>query len=177
MCTHRGHAGTIPPSVNVAFKARTKGAKVYKHRRDHFASGIGLLPKTKGKKLVGIKVVELSRLAEEYPPAGYDIYEADETYAIWDKYRKSILYPDRRFGKTWKPYHKLDPNQLQYTVAEDESVIIRDAKTKEIVCTVIRNFANKEKLLEWINSVIIENSDARKSVRVGISPHFILATI
>lgn len=105
-------------------------------------------------------------MEEEYPPQDHDIYETDAAHAIWENHRKTTPFPDKRGD--WKPFHKLNPDCLQYIVDADESVIIRDSETKEIVCMVLRNFSNnREKLLEWVNRVIIENSEARKSVRVG----------
>ena len=152
--------------INIALDNRAKAAKILKHRRDHFAHAVGLLPGTKGQKIAGIQTVHLPKLEEEYPPRAHDIYETDAAHAIWKKHQKTTRFPDKR--GTWKPFHKLDPNRLQYTVKADESVIIRDSDTQEIICAVIRNFSNsREKLLEWINSVIVENNETRKSVRVG----------
>ena len=145
--------------------------KIYNHQRDHFAFAVGLVPKAKGCKLADVPTVSLPRMEEEYPPSGHDIYETDAAHAIWEEHRKTTPYPDPRGGRTWKPFHKLDPDRLQYTVHKDESVIIKDSKSGEIVCVIIRNFSNnKVELLEWINGVIIENNEARKSVRVGTFP-------
>jgi len=110
-------------------------------------------------------------MKKEYPPSNHDIYETDAAYGLWKKYREAAPYPDGRGGRTWKPFHKLDPEKLQYIVGEKESVIIRDSKTKEIVCMVVWNASgNTGQVLNWANEVIRTNVDVRKSVRVSPSP-------
>lgn len=160
------HSDEIPLKIAAALKQRQSDGKRYRHRRDNFARSIGLLPKTKGQKLAGIETVLLPSLEEEYPPAGYDICETGAIQNIWKQHHKETPYPDRRGGRTWKEFHQLDPTKLNYTVKKNESVIIRDSTSKEIVCVVIRDFCGKPKLLEWVNGVIMENSEGRKSVRV-----------
>jgi hypothetical protein len=108
------------------------------------------------------------KLKEAYPPSGHDIYETATAQQIWKEYQETAPYPDPRGGKTWKPFHKLNPQKLQHIVKENESIIIRDIATNEIICVVIRNFTNNNRrLLDWINGVIMENNGVRRSVRVG----------
>lgn len=159
--------------VIFALEKREKLKTEYIHRRAHFAYSIGLSPKARGQKLAGIPTVNLPKLQEEYPPAGKDIYESEAIHQIWKNYRKTKPYPDSRGD--WKPYYKLDPTRLQYTVEEDKSVIIRDSKSGEIVCMVIQNFSNNEGgILEWVNGVIKKNTEVRKSVRVSFFLRIIL---
>ena len=142
--------------------------RAHGHRRSHFAFSIGLSPKAKGQMLSGIETAFLPSLKEEYPPSGYDVYETDETCQVWKEYRDATLYPDRRGEKTWKPFHKLDAGCLQYTIKQDESIIIQDSKTEEIVYMAIWNFSgNKGGILEWVKNIIEENTAIRKSVRVS----------
>lgn len=167
----RENRKAIPPVLSTAFDLRDTAEKAFKHRRYHFARSVGLLPATKGSKLAGIRTVWLEKPEEAYPPLGYAIYESDEAWRIWKRYQDKTPYPDRRGDKTWKPFHKLDPNCLQYIVKADESVIFRSAKSGNIIGMVIRNFSNNNKLLlEWLNEIIAENTDERRSVRVGPAP-------
>ena len=155
--------------VAEALRKRKELKTAYTHRRAKFAHLIGLAPKAKHQKLAGIGTVFLPSLKEEYPPSACDIFETDDVQKMWEEHRKKTNFPDTR--GSWKPYHKLDPECLQYTVKEDESVIIRDSKSKEIVCMVIRNFSNNEGgILEWVNGIIEENTEIRKSVRVCVFP-------
>ena len=172
---NREHRSDIPPRIGLAFDKKEKLKGSYKHCREHFMSGIGLTPKTQGQKLAGINTISLPTLQKEYPPSGYDIYETDDVRQMWEAYWKVTPYPDCRGGRTWKPFHKLDPNSLQYIVRANKSIIIYDKKTKQIVCLVIWNFSgNKVEVLEWVNEVIVENVDLCKSVRISSFPSSIL---
>lgn len=116
----------------------------------------------------GIPTIRLTKMKKAYPTPGHDIYETDVVRDIWEEYRAATPYPDGRGGRTWKPFLKLDPAHLQHTVGKNESAVIRDKKTGEIIGVVIRNFCGENKrLLEWVNEVVAENTDVRKSVRVG----------
>jgi hypothetical protein len=155
----------IPLLLVVALKKRKALQKPYKHRRTHFADEIGLSPKTKGSKLAGIPTVWLNKLKKEYPPHGHDIYETGEAQEIWAKHRETASFPDKR--GTWKPFHELNPTHLQHVVQGDQSAILRDPKTDELIGLVIQEFSGKAKLLDWINGIIMENNTVRKSIRVG----------
>ena len=166
--TCRENFDEIPLRISTALDKRKQAQKAYRHWRDHFGLSVGLFPKAKGRKLVDIPTVEVRKLKEEYPPSGHDIYETVTAWEIWEEYREMTPYPDPRDGKTWKPFHELDPNKLQHTVQENQSVIIQDFANNEIICVVIRNFSNNNRrLLDWINGVITENNDVRRSVRVS----------
>lgn len=139
---------------------------------------VGLSPQAKGNILAAVPTIFLKLKKNAYPPHGHNIYETNSAKQIWEQYQQKELYPDRRGGKTWKPLHKLDPGSLQYVVQEEESLIVKDKKTQEIIAIVIRHFSGgKEKLLEWINGIIEENTGIHRNVRVGSISNFILACI
>jgi hypothetical protein len=143
----------------------------FKHRREHFANLIGLHPRTKGHKLADVPTVTLKKLAKIYPPSGYDIYESAKAREIWASHRATTPFPDPRGGRTWKPFHRLDPQWLQYIVDQDSSAIIRDYKTNSIVGAVIRNFSNdNHEILNWLNGIITENTGLRRNIRVSTVP-------
>ena len=161
----------VPIVVLVAIDRREKGGNSFKHRRSHFSLSVGLTPAARGQKLAGISTILLKRCQQFYPPRAHDIYEAPATRKIWEDYRASTPYPDPRGGRTWKPLLELDPNRLQHVVKENQSTIIKDISSHEIIGIVIRNFSNNnKKLLSWINEVIAENTGSRRSVRVGSIP-------
>ena len=150
----------------VALNKRRAGQKLHRRRRTHFTDGIGLSPRTKGSKLANIPTVWLNKLKEEYPPHGHDIYETEEAQKIWAKHRETTAFPDKR--STWKPFHKLDPAHLQHVVQGNQSAIIRDSTTGELIRLVMRDFTSHNvNLLNWVNGIITENNKVRKSVRVG----------
>jgi hypothetical protein len=166
--TGRENIDDIPLMISTVLVKRQGAQKAYRHRRDHFGLTVGLYPKTRGHKLANVSTIEISELEEAYPPSGHDIYETLAAKHIWEKYQKTTPYPDPREGRTWKPFHELDPRKLQYVVQENESIVIRDSATRELIGVVIRNFSNNNRrVLEWINGIIMENNDLRRSVRVG----------
>ena len=172
----RENRSEIPLRIRAAFDNKRRAQNAYRHRRSHFCFSVGLAPKAKGSKLAGIPIIVLKSLEQEYPPSGHNICETASAQQIWESYRQATPYPDHRDGKTWKPFHELNPGHLQHTVYENDSAIIRDSKTNDIVCLVIRNFTNGNKrLLEWINGIIVENNNVRRSVRVGSFVSSILA--
>lgn len=174
----RENKDEIPLRINLAFTRKAHARATFKKRRYHFTESIGMHPKTKGKKLTGIQTIYLPKPRQEYPPAGYEIYEADATREIWEKHHATTLYPDRRNGKTWKPLLKLDPASLQHTVKTDESVIIREEGTNKLIGAVIRNFSNgNERLLDWLNGIVAENNSVRRNVRVCYISSFALAGV
>lgn len=165
--TYRENPQDVPEQVTSALSKRVQLESAYKHRRRQFAGLIGLAPQSRGQRMKGIHEIFYPKLQEEYPPHGKDIYEADAVRKIWENYRRTKPLPDKRGN--WKKYHKLDPGRLQHIVGENESIIIRDSDSKEIVCMVVRNFSNNEgNILEWINGVIKANTKVRKSIRVSL---------
>ena len=167
----------IPLKISTALEKRKHALKVHKHHCDHFGFSVGLFPKARDRKLADIPTIELKKLKVEYPPSGHDIYESNATQQIREEYRRVTPHPDPRGGRTCKPFHKLNPAKLQYTVQANESVIIRDSSTGEIISVVICNFSNSNRrLLDWMNGVIMENNDVWRSVRVSSLPSLIMTS-
>jgi len=120
---------------------------------------LGLAPKTKHSWLKDVPTHRLPRLAQPYPPPDKDIYETKEIASIWWKVQKVKKHPDGRgkFGGGWADMEPLDERNLGLVVGVDESVIIRDLETGDLVATIIRNFVGNEEVLDWINGIIDEN--------------------
>jgi len=155
----------IPLRIRTALVTKNKSHKAFRKQREHFGHSVGLFPRTKGDKLANVPTITLPQPKNAYPPSGNDIYETAEIQRIWEAHRKVTCYPDPR-GE-WKPLLELDPEQLQYTVDVDKSAIIRDRATSGIIGVVIRNFSNNnERLLDWINGIVEQNTVLHKSVWV-----------
>ena len=167
----------IPLKISTALEKRKHALKVHKHHCDHFGFLVGLFPKARGCKLADIPTIKLKKLKVEYPPSGHDIYESNATQQIWEEYQRVTPHPDLRGGRTWKPFHKLNPAKLQYTVQANKSAIIQDSSTGEIISVVIRNFSNSNRrLLDWMNGIIMENNNVQHSVRVISFPNLIMTS-
>ena len=103
-----------------------------KKRRQNTTNRMGFTPTL--NTFDSLPVIKLSRLTEPYPPPGYIVLERPEP----------IPEPLREKDCTCKhpaEFRVLNESKLSYTVAADESVIIVDDKTNEIVAVVIRSFA------------------------------------
>ena len=61
----------------------------------------------------------------------------------------------------------LDTTKLQLDLKIEESVIIKDAESKDIVGLVIRNFGKDQELVEWANDIVNQSTENTKSVRVS----------
>ena len=111
--------------------------------------------------------IYLRRLKTPYPPPLHDIYETETIADIWQNHRNKTPHPDPRSGlHGWPDLKKLNSSKLSYIVAGNESVIIRDADSGEIVAAVLRHFAGNDEVLEWINGIVDENVGLRRGVRV-----------
>ena len=158
----------IPQRIRLALDKKKQLHAAFKHRREHFGFSVGLVPKAKGSKLVGVPTIYLTQQKEPYPPNGHNIYESAAVREIWENHYATAHHPDPRGGRTWKPLLELDSGKLQYVVGVGESVIIRDEKTEEIIGMVIRNFSNQNLLLlDWINGIIKENTGLHRNVRAS----------
>ena len=158
----------VPIGVTVAFRDLAKNKKHRRHRHRQLADILGLSPKTKQSKLEGVRTTYLPCHKKPYPPPEKDIYETEEIAEIWRNHRYGKKHPDKR-GKAhgkWPEMERLDEKKLALTVEAEDSVIVRDEKTHQIVAVVLRNFTGDEEVLEWVSSVADENVGIRRGIRV-----------
>jgi hypothetical protein len=158
----------IPSNVAVAAGALRQNKAHRQWRRKQLVEKLGLTAKTQHSRLAGVQTRYLSACADPYPPPGCDIYETDEIASIWLNNRAGKKHPDGR-GKskgTWPKLERLDDAKLALIVEANESVIVRDADTGDIVMVVIRNFAGDDEVLDWITDVVDENIGLRRGIRV-----------
>ncbi|KAI1136383.1 hypothetical protein F5Y05DRAFT_420136 [Hypoxylon sp. FL0543] len=81
-----------------------------------------------------VKIVDLSRLEEPYPINEYFAAGTPKAKREWEDYWKGKPLKDRRYHRGLpREIVDLDYKRLQYIIPQDESVIFRDADTKEIV--------------------------------------------
>lgn len=158
---------SLPVGVTVAlrFLRREKMHKRRRHR--NLAEDLGLTPNMRHSRLEGVDTIWLPRLAAPYPPPSRDIYETETIAKIWKTHRAKTPHPDPRSGlHGWPQLEKLDSSKLAYTVAGNESTIIRDKDSDKIVAMVLRHFAGNEEVLEWVNGIVDENVGLRRGIRV-----------
>lgn len=99
------------------------------------------------KFIDNIKVVDLRPLDVPYPTDDYYMATTKKGKAQWDTFWAGRGLKDKRYNKgERRKTLVLDKSRLQYTIPQDESVIFRDADTKEIFLIVLRNFVPDEEL-------------------------------
>ena len=158
----------LPTAVAVAHKILEENKKHKKQRHKHMVDDLGLSRNSFQSRLEGVPIRWVHRCSTSYPPLDKDIYETDEIKAIWEEHRKNKKHPDPRgkFKGSWPEMERLDESQLQLTIGPDESMIVKDIDTKQIVIIVLRNFMRDEEVLSWTNGVVDENVGIRRGIRV-----------
>ncbi|KAG2091220.1 uncharacterized protein F5147DRAFT_823307, partial [Suillus discolor] len=99
-----------------------------------------------------------------YPPKGHWIYEETAAYNCWKDWIVSGHQPDSRIPR--KPLLHINPSNLQLVVHEAESCIIRDAADSSIIAVVMRNFCGHPGVLSWVDEVICNVVQEKKSIRL-----------
>jgi hypothetical protein len=133
-------------------KAKTKVAQRSRH---NFARRMGIINKEPELQYPShLKVIYLDRLPKHniYPP--FDHYIFEKPYKVLPPpvkiYERPSTYADK--------YHVLDESMLQCTIGEDESAIILDKDTKELVAIVVRDFVKSyyNSVEEWSSALVLD---------------------
>ncbi len=102
-------------------------------------------------------------LRSAYPPHGKWICESVDIHNLWDYHLRFDPKADNRL-----PRHEpvvIKSGRLERIIAADQSCIIRDPKTKEIVLIVLRNCVS-DSALKWLDDIIGEATSTRRCIRV-----------
>lgn len=116
---------------------------------------------------MNIKTVYFKKL-KKYSISSNRFWVADNTniYTEWVQYLKIYKLSDSRHKRY--PTTVVNLKKLRLDIKPEESLIIRDIVSKEVIAVVIRNFAKDADLLDWASSTVVN-----KSVRVSISIQYI----
>lgn len=156
--------------------ARTKGA-VRADEKYKKKLGLDWTPEQRDEyHKKNIKTVYLKRLEEPYPINNYFTAGTPKAKREWDAYWAGKPLADPRYNKgKRREIIDLDMSRLQYIIPQDESVIFRDADTKEIALVVLRNFTPDNKVRETMVDVCGEILKYRRDDRredPGMLVHF-----
>lgn len=156
-------------AVATALKLRHKHFIDNRNQKLDFIHRIGLnwSPATRDFFLKGLKTVNLPKQKTPYPPINYWMCESD---AIDQKWRDYLKYdpraqPDRRRKR--QPIFRTDPSKLSLDIEADQSAVVCDAQTGELIMLVLRDFCTDPDLLSHIEGVIKQAVECRKSMRVS----------
>lgn len=163
-------SSSIPPVLLDAIAARKKGVERVRKNRKKLTEKLWLNDERPCR--VDLPLQYLARLPTPYPQKDVAICENQVIHNLWTTHHKNAKHPNTRKGKPppqWPKLVMLDEESLQYTVGPMESVLVRDADDpSKIVAVVMRDFCPIEGVVDWVNSIIDENVDERRNVRVRI---------
>jgi hypothetical protein len=157
------------PAVATALNDRKHHFLDNRNNKVDFIHRIGLnwSPDTRDLFLSGLKPVYLPKLRAPYPPINHWMCESDAIYDKWSDYLKHDprAQPDKRRPR--QPIFRCDPSRLSLDIETDQSTIVYDADSKELILLVLRNFSSDPDLLSHIEGVIKQAVEMRKSIRVS----------
>jgi hypothetical protein len=156
-------------AITAALDMRLDAYNQQRQDKRRFIERIGLnwSSDNKAKAIDRITAVYLNRLpkGKEYPPQRKWMYESDAVYAKWEWYVKEKKLPDKR--EVVRSMFRVDPAELQLDLGPNDSAVIYDRTTRNLVAIVIRNFTMEPELLAHVEDAIKRNLQVRKSVRVS----------
>ncbi|CAJ2506820.1 Uu.00g080060.m01.CDS01 [Anthostomella pinea] len=107
--------------------------------------GLDWSPAQRNAYLKDVKVVDIKRLDQPYPVDDHYVAGTPKAREQWSDYWHEKPMKDRRYRHGIRPkILDLDESRLQYIIPQSESVIFRDADTKELVMVVLRSFMPDE---------------------------------
>ena len=128
----------IPVAVTTAAKALNQN-RMHQRCWQNKLTELGLAPKTWQSRLKGLARTELPQLEGPYPPPDQDIYEREEIAEIWHNHWAHKKHPDHwgKFGDSWPKLEQLDDMKLGLVIGVDESVIVYNTESGDVVAVVI----------------------------------------
>ncbi|TFK57839.1 hypothetical protein BDN72DRAFT_190731, partial [Pluteus cervinus] len=156
---------TVPENVVKAFASRQEARKTYHAFKKQLSHKLGFRGKSPKKVIPEVFVHHLGNPDNFYPPAGWVVAECPEARDRWNNRIRYYHWHDLRDHKrhAWL----LNPDLLQTTIQADESVLIYDAATGELVGVVIRDFCAVAEIIQWIDTILRENLRVRRNIRKG----------
>lgn len=108
----------------------------------------------------------LPKLKKAFPPRGIWPCDSEDILEIWDEHIRFGKQFDKRLKR--HPPMVINEDALQLVIPADQSCVIIDSKTKEIVLIVLRNFVATKSVREWMSEIIAVATDTRKTIRVSV---------
>jgi hypothetical protein len=155
-------------AIDAALKQRQDHFLIHRHKKVDFIQRIGLnwTPAMRDNFLATIKSFHLPKLQTPYPIVKHRICESDVIDSKWRDYLQNDprAQPDKRQKRI--PIFRMDPTKLQLDIEADESALVYDQSTGDLILLVLREFGDDHNLLSHIDNIIKEAVEHRKSIRV-----------
>lgn len=155
------------PQLGNSLKVRKGLALQHRNKKIRFIRCIGLdwtLPQ-KNAFLGGMKSIYLPKLQAPYPPKDHWIVETAEIDAQWRNHLEHGKQPDSRRKRY--PLFRMDPTHLQLDIGCEDNILIYDSTSRDLVMVIVHNFCLHPDLLIFIDGIIKQGIEHRKSIRVS----------
>ena len=143
-------------AMDDALKQRQDYFLTHRHKKVDFIRRIGLnwSPATRDEFLKTINTFKISKLETPYPAVKHWMCESDSIDNKWRDYlqKDPRAQPDRRLPRL--PIIRVDPAKLQLDIQINESALVYDTESGELVLLVLRNFCGDADLLSHIDDII-----------------------
>jgi hypothetical protein len=159
------------PAVAAAYKAfqvkwtEGKKAKKYFLRENNMTKAYRDSPDRMIYENPAVEKILLRRLKSAYPPKGKWICESEEIHDLWHYHLRYDPKADNRL-----PRHEpivIDHSKLQRVIPADQSCIIRDKDSDDIVLIVLRDVVADMGVLDWLDDIVAEATATRRNIRVS----------
>lgn len=106
---------------------------------------------------------------DSYPPLFHWVSEHPSHSAKFKAWINTpgLWHPDKRDQSRYYPHHHLDPSSLQLNIKANESAIVYDGKTGELVMVVLADVIRNSTILQWMSEVIGTGCKALRSIRLS----------
>jgi hypothetical protein len=156
------------PTTFVAYERCVLTRTRHRNKRDNLIQTLGLdqKPQERDNILKSINTIHMKKSKTPFPPKRQWLSESHEITQLWNEHLTTGKLHDNRRSRY--PIVTARPNNKDWrrVVRSDEDIIVRDAKTNEIVLLVMRNFCGDPEVLEWADSVVQTGVATKKSVRL-----------
>lgn len=110
-----------------------------------------------------IPIYTVKRKVVPYPPLRHWVVESQAIWDLWSYKICKARQPDTRINR--KAMHMLDPAKLDHDLTGDKSAIYEDEDGK-LVAMAISQFCKEEKVLHWVNEIVLLNVALARNIRV-----------
>lgn len=112
-----------------------------------------------------VEKISMARRAVAYPPLGKWVCETDSIRKLWHYHLRYDPQADKHL-----PRHEpvvIAESKLDRVIEENQSCIIRDSITNEIVLIVLRDIISDMDVLDWLDDIVGEATSTRRNIRVS----------
>ena len=103
---------------------------------------------------MGVKTVYFPKLGTPYPPINQWICESEAIESKWSDYLKHDprAQPDQHCKR--QPIFCIDPTDLSLDIGADQSAVVYDANSGDLIMLILWNFTSDPDLLSHIEGII-----------------------